>query len=88
MLAASATGSVAGLLIGARLGALEAVAGLVLGVLAAAVCVFVLNAVLIALSRMLGRNPAEIENGIAATATWVTAALGVALALLVLLRPY
>jgi len=88
MTVASLAGSFAGLLVGARYGTGEAVVGLVVGFMAAAALVFVLNAVLMLLSRLLGRNPAEIENGIAAMAAWGTAGVAILVAAVAALRLY
>jgi len=88
MLVASVAASVAGLVIGGRYGAGQAVAGLFLGLGAAAAAVFLLNAALLGLSRVLGRNPAEIQNGIAALAAWLVAAAAAAVAAGAILRLY
>jgi hypothetical protein len=88
MLVASVGASVAGLVIGGRYGAGQAIVGLIAGIGAAAVSVFLVNAVLLGLSRVLGRNPAEIQNGIAALAAWLVAAAAAAVAAGAILRLY
>ena len=88
MLVASVAASVAGLVIGGRYGAGQAAAGILLGIAVAAVAVFLLNAALLGLSRVLGRNPAEIQNGIAALAAWLVAAAAAAVAAGAILRLY
>jgi hypothetical protein len=88
MAVASVVASLAGLVIGGRYGVAPAIGGLVAGLAVAAVAVFLLNAVLLGLSRAMGRNPAEIQNGIAALATWLVALAAAIVAAGAMLRLY
>jgi len=63
-------------------------AGLVAGVVAAAVAVFGRQRGAARAVPGLGRNPAEIENGIAALAAWLVAALAAVVAAGAILRLY
>jgi hypothetical protein len=88
MAVASVVASICGIAIGSRSGLGGAVVGAIAGVVAAGVAVFLVNAVLMLLSGILGRNPREIQNGIFALATWGVAVLAILAAVGALIRLY
>lgn len=78
MTVASIMGSLCGIAIGGRSGVGGAVLGAIVGVVASAALVLVVNAVITIGVRTQGRDPREVGAQISAAATWGVAAIAAA----------